>query len=230
MGDRGAGASARRRGSSWRPRAPSGSRPAPPWPCRSRGRPVASSPTTTSAVNEKRRPPLTTLATRLIFDDALVQLEPVRIDLRAVGDLSHVRAPSIELQSALAGAVGERLDAPVVEVAAAVEHDLADAGGLGPLGDQLADLAAASRPCARLAQRRPRARRRPPACGRVVVDDLRVDVLVRAEHGQARPLGACRATFPRTRRWRRRASRCSRVVSALLMPRLPALRRTCSPA
>ena len=51
----------------WPPRRPSGSPRAPPWPCRSPTptRP-APSPTTTSAVKLNRRPPLTTLATRLI--------------------------------------------------------------------------------------------------------------------------------------------------------------------
>ena len=53
--------------SSWPPRRPWRSRRAPPWPCRSRRRPVPSpSPTTTRAVKLKRRPPFTTLATRLI--------------------------------------------------------------------------------------------------------------------------------------------------------------------
>ena len=53
------------------------------------------------------------------------------------GDL--IRWPS-ELQSGFAGGVGEGGDPAVVEVAAAVEDDLGDAGGLGPLGDELADL------------------------------------------------------------------------------------------
>ena len=52
---------------SWPPRHPWRSPRAPPWPCRSRRRPVPSpSPTTTRAVKLKRRPPFTTLATRLI--------------------------------------------------------------------------------------------------------------------------------------------------------------------
>ena len=39
-------------------------------------------------------------------------------------------------QPALAGSFGERLDAPVVLVAAAVEHGALDAGGLRALGEQ----------------------------------------------------------------------------------------------
>jgi hypothetical protein len=49
-----------------------------------------------------------------------------------------------ELQSGVAGGVGEGGDPAVVEVAASVEDDLGDAGGLGPLGDELPTLAAAS--------------------------------------------------------------------------------------
>src|SRR5690606_4812102 len=45
-----------------------------------------------------------------------------------------------ELQATLAGGVGQGLDAAVVPVARAVEGDLLDAGGLGALGDDLADL------------------------------------------------------------------------------------------
>ena len=44
-----------------------------------------------------------------------------------------------ELQAALARGIGERLDAPVVEIAAAVEHDVLDALLDRALGDQLAD-------------------------------------------------------------------------------------------
>ena len=46
----------------------------------------------------------------------------------------------LELQSGFAGGVGDCRDPPVVEVAASIEDDLGDAGGLGPLGDELADL------------------------------------------------------------------------------------------
>ena len=35
--------------------------------------------------------------------------------------------------------VGQRLDAPVIAIAAAIEHDLVDAGLDRPLGEQLAD-------------------------------------------------------------------------------------------
>src|ERR1051326_2380107 len=49
------------------------------------------------------------------------------------------RMALLELQSRFARGIGQGLDAPVIQVAAAVEYDLVDALGLGPLGDQFAD-------------------------------------------------------------------------------------------
>ena len=75
------------------------------------------------------------------------------------------RRPS-ERQPVLAGAVGQRGDAAVVGVAAAVEDDRVDAGLLGARGDEGADLAGAGRSCRRPRRAgRPRASRRRPACG-----------------------------------------------------------------
>src|SRR3546814_14548097 len=51
----------------------------------------------------------------------------------------QVRLP-LELQSGFAGGGSDRRDAPVVEVAATVEDALVDTGGLGPLGQEGADL------------------------------------------------------------------------------------------
>ncbi len=50
----------------------------------------------------------------------------------------HVVCP-LEIQSAFARGVGQRLDAAVIEVAAAVEDHVLDALFLRALGDQLAD-------------------------------------------------------------------------------------------
>src|SRR5215475_12439676 len=128
------------------------------------------SPTTTSAVKLNRRPPLTTLATRLIattrstcglFSGAAPPRPPSRRSRRSPPPPPRRCGPGIrrpsrssrrcrrsrsywcrrasELQSAGAGGLGERRDAAVVLVAAAVEHDRGDARRLGPLGDQLAD-------------------------------------------------------------------------------------------
>src|SRR4029078_6133891 len=45
-----------------------------------------------------------------------------------------------ELKSAFPGGVAERVDAPMIEISAAIEDDLRDAGGLCALGDELANL------------------------------------------------------------------------------------------
>src|SRR3954452_997535 len=94
----------------------------------------SSSPTTTSAVNEKRRPPLTTLATRLISTTRSCRSRPSRsTGMRPISVL-------LESEAALAGAVRQGRHAAVVEIAAAIEHDPIDALVLGPLGDELANL------------------------------------------------------------------------------------------
>ena len=46
-----------------------------------------------------------------------------------------------EVEAAFASALGERLDTPVIHVAAAVEHDLVNTRSLGALGEFLADAA-----------------------------------------------------------------------------------------
>src|ERR687894_3173778 len=99
-----------------------------------------SSPTTTSAVNEKRRPPLTTLATRLISTTRSWRSRPAEDTDRSMTAIREVPESSdwLEDQAALAGAVCERLHAAVVLVAAAIEHGGLDACGLGPLGEKLA--------------------------------------------------------------------------------------------
>src|SRR2546426_477005 len=98
---------------------------------------------------------------------------------------------SLELQSAFAGAVGHRLHAPVILVAAAVEHDLGDPLLLGLGGEQpsqpealgglalAVDLEALGSVCG------------PDQCDAPrVVHDLRVDMLRGAEHHEARSLRA----------------------------------------
>src|SRR5204863_117160 len=100
---------------------------------------------------------------------------------------------SLELQSAFAGAVGHRLHAPVILVAAAVEHNLGNALLLGLGGEQpsqpeapgglalTVDLEALGGVCG------------PDQCDAPrVVHDLRVDVLRRAEHDEPRALRAAR--------------------------------------
>src|SRR2546429_5988767 len=98
----------------------------------------SSSPTTTSAVNEKRRPPLTTLATRLISTTRSWRSRPAGLTLLSGTGMRSVRVAEVgcrlDRQAALAGAIAEGLDAAVVAGAAAVEHRPLDAGRLGAPG------------------------------------------------------------------------------------------------
>src|SRR5918992_3709631 len=145
-----------------------------------------SSPTTTSAVNENRRPPLTTLATRLISTT-----RSWRSKLDDETDRSGAGMGSLRLEgeAALAGALGEGLHTAVVLVATAVEHGGLDPRGLGALGEQLAGplglLHRLERPQVGLDP----ADRGERAAG-VVVDELGEDAAGGAEDADARPLGA----------------------------------------
>src|SRR4051812_22952437 len=75
---------------------------------------------------------------------------------------------------------------------AAIERDERDPRGLGALGDRLADalgsieVSAGFRIAAHVVQR---ARRRRESLAGVIVDELRVNVLVAAEHAKPRALG-----------------------------------------
>src|ERR1700754_798989 len=150
-----------------------------------------SSPTTTSAVNEKRRPPLTTLAPRLISTRRSCRSRPDEDTDRSGAAIESFEGSGLEVQDALAGALGERLHAAVVLVAAAVEHRGVDAGRLRALGEHFAG-------SARLVHRLERAQvGLRPADGRertarVVVDELGEDPAGGAGHRHARTLGGAR--------------------------------------
>src|SRR5882672_6351703 len=140
----------------------SGTSRALPWPKPTR---PFSSPTTTSAAKPKRRPPLTTLATRLMWTSLSVNSLSSRsrsrsrcrgsramsmfrcVDDPLSGCSAKVDVPSCcsvrvrplsELQAALARGICQRLDASVKEIAAAVEDDFLDALGRRALRQQLA--------------------------------------------------------------------------------------------
>src|SRR5690349_377778 len=132
------------------------------------------SPTTTSAVKLKRRPPLTTFATRLmvttrsrywLFSGSRESRPPRRSSRRSPRRSPRSAVPAVPVprrwgpgircsssrqwwsgwrwsqgQPAFPSAVRDGGDATVVLVAAAVEDDGVDAGGLRALGDELADL------------------------------------------------------------------------------------------
>src|SRR3954464_10609478 len=133
------------------------------------------------AANEKRRPPFTTLATRLTLPTARSS------NWESAMETSF---SSLELETRVAGRVGDRSDAAVIEEPAAVEHDLGDTGGLGPVGHEGTDLRGRLDIAggAALEVLLDGGRGRDGAAVEVV-DDLGGDVLVRAEHRQAGPLG-----------------------------------------
>ena len=112
--------------------------------------------------------------------------------MRAIG------SPLLEFETALAGGIGQGFDPAMKHIGTAVENDLPDAGFLGALGKQLSDDHGRSAVGAglqflfdRLVKRRGCGQR---TAGRIV-DDLRVDMLRRAKHGQPRARFACLAQF-----------------------------------
>ena len=137
-----------------------------------------------------------------------------------------------EIQSAFARPFGERLDAAVINIAAAVEHDVLDAFVLRPLGDQLADRLgridgrAGLQTLARvLLQRGGRDQGR----ALLVVDDLRVDLL--DERNTESRLRACaRAASCRGRGLAAARSCLSACSSAAPYFFLPSLRKMNSSA
>src|SRR5688500_3367053 len=139
----------------------------------------------TSAAKPKRRPPFTTLATRLIWTS--LSTNSLSRSSRCPCSRAIFRSNQSEIEAALAGSVSQRLHAPVVEIAAAVKHDVLQPLRQRALGDQLADrlggvdIAAGLEAFAhRLFQRRGRDQ----GLAFYVVDDLRINVLRRAEYRQ----------------------------------------------
>src|SRR6202142_1827328 len=148
-----------------------------------------SSPTTTSAVNEKRRPPLTTLATRLISTTRSWRSRPAALTVRSIR--MGIGKGSSERQSGFPRSLRKRLDLAVIAVAAAVEHGARDAGCLGPLRKQRTGVLGSLR---RL--QRPQVGLGPVNGGQRlagdVVDQLCGDAAVGAEHGPPRTLRGAR--------------------------------------
>src|SRR3954453_11622491 len=150
----------------------------------------SSSPTATRAVNEKRRPPLTTFATRLISMTRSCRSRPFGLTLSTAIERTKLAGlpwrPS-ELQASLAGALGDRRDAAVEAISAPVEDAGLHPGGLGALGEQLPGaLGLLHR--AELAELVLGPGGRGDGAAGVVVDQLREDAAVRPVDGQARAL------------------------------------------
>src|SRR5271169_6920063 len=160
------------------------------------------SPTTTRAAKPKRRPPFTTLATRLMLTSfsvnslssrSRVWRSPSPRPRRSLCVRAIVRAMLTlsEIETALAGGIGQGFDPAVKQIGAPIKHDPLDPRCLGPLGDELSDGARRGHVGAIL-EVRPEAaiearsrRERAPGC---VIDDLRIDVFRRAENRKARPI------------------------------------------
>src|SRR3954451_24469042 len=150
----------------------------------------------TSAAKPNRRPPLTTLATRLILTSFSANSLSSRSRgwpsppsrLRRSPCVRAIALPS-EIEPALAGGLGQGLDPAMIHIGAAIEHDALDAGRLGALGNQFADR---GRRCLvgpglqLLAHARIERRSRRERMSGRVVDDLDVDMARCAVHRQTR--------------------------------------------
>src|SRR6195256_1765506 len=186
----------------------SGTSRALPWPKPTR---PFSSPTTTSAAKPKRRPPFTTLATRLMWTSLSVNSLSRSSRSRRCGSRAMILfqlvfvlqfqscRSSSEIEAALARGVGQRLDPAVIEIAAAIEHDLLYALRRRPLGEPLSDrlrrldvgtgLEAVAHVLFQRGGRRQRLAFR-------IVDHLRVDVLRRTENRKPRALAGGATDVP----------------------------------
>src|SRR5690554_823994 len=167
----------------------SGTSRALPWPKPTRPR---WSPTTTKAAKPKRRPPLTTLATRLMP----TSLSTISESSRSRGFRSSLCGRAIlrcpytsERQAGFTHRIRECLHATMIKIAATVEDDLAHPGLLRALGNQLAHLdrrvlvRAGLDLAAQILVDRRSCRERHAV---LIIDDLGVDVLARTENRQTR--------------------------------------------
>src|SRR5690606_32919693 len=152
-----------------------------------------------SAEKLNRRPPLTTLAQRLMSTTRSTSS-------RSFGLIGVVRtqyldgpvrqrrrggSPRLEPQPGFAGAVGHRSHTSVINEPVAIEHDLFDLVLQAFAGNQLTHLprrAGLVELAERLTELRRKRRRRCEGAAADVVHHLRVDVIQAAVHGQPRTL------------------------------------------
>src|SRR6202171_440996 len=159
------------------------------------------SPTTTRAEKLRFLPPLTTLVTRWMATTWSFKLlaltwifrRTARVSLRICFDIS------LEFQPRFPGRSGQGFHSSVIHVTAAIDHALLDPGGAGTLSDLFPDhfggchVASALDILARvLVERTCRGKRAPAA----VINDLRVNLTIRAIHAKPRPLGRTRNACP----------------------------------
>src|SRR5690349_13948973 len=148
--------------------------------------PPSPSPTTVSAAKPSTRPPFTTLVTR--FTATIFSRRPSPRSSCCIRGWIFAMGFPLELQAAGARRFGECLDATVVAIAGTIERDLVDAFRLGLARDALADslgglaVGAVLELPAHFLLRARGADQHFVARGR---GDLRIDVRIRAMHGQA---------------------------------------------
>src|SRR5882762_2248360 len=147
----------------------------------------------TSAAKPKRRPPFTTLATRLMLTSfsanslsSRSRCWPSPSRRRRSPWVRAIQTP-LEFETALAGGIGQRLDATMEDIAAAIEDDPVDPRRLGAFGNQFADrdcrVPIGARLQIRLQVCLNTGGRRQRAPGRIV-DNLSIDMPRRPEHRQ----------------------------------------------
>src|SRR3954470_14307255 len=165
----------------------------------------------TRAAKPKRRPPFTTLATRLMWTSLSMNSlgssrsrERFRSRSRGSRAMDHVPSGNrplaglapvcpLKLQACFARRIRQRLDAAVIQKAAAIEHHFAHTLLDRTLGDQLADRLGGidiGAGLAALAHGLFHRRGRDDSAALRVIDDLRIDVFRGAEHGQPWPAAA----------------------------------------
>src|SRR6266852_7715593 len=116
-----------------------------------------------------------------------------RVSLRMCFDIG------LEFQPRFPGRRGQGFHPSVVHVTAAIEHHLFDPGSAGALSNFFSDhfggrhVASALELLARVLVERTRRCERSPAA---VIDDLRVNMTIRAVHAKTRPLGRSRYARP----------------------------------
>src|SRR5436190_3975860 len=158
--------------------------PKPTWP--------ASSPTTTSAANDKFLPPLTTLVTRLIEINWSLRSKPlaeILCFLVAIVRSCLLCLGFVFVKAGLTRRIKQCLDTAMIDITAAVEHDAFDARAQRTLGDRLADgLCSVDIAAGLQAKAFFGCRRSDKRLAAAVVDHLRVDVIKAAIHREPGPL------------------------------------------
>src|SRR3984893_13571232 len=152
------------------------------------------SPTTTRAEKLRSLPPLTTLVTRWMATTWSFKLLGLTSMFRRTASVSlrMILDINLKFQPRFPGCCSQGFHTAVVHVSAAIEHHLLDPGRAGALGNLFSNhfcrrhIVASLEVLARFLVNRAGRNERAAAA---VLDDLRVDMPVRAVYAKARPLG-----------------------------------------